>query len=201
MATCANTKFLTLGGGTLGCHIARGAKHISMVDNSKISYSNPVRQSLYTFDDCVQSVGGEGSFKAEAAAASLKRIHPTVQVNSHVFSIPMPGHHVAKEEISSTKSAVERLENLIDSYDAVFLLMDTRESRWLPSVLGLSKRKLIINAAIGFDTFLLQRYGVKDYSASSANPEQHQSGLEDHSPQETSTNETGACKSNLLDAD
>jgi len=36
--------------------------------------SNPLRQSLYTLDDCLN--GGE--FKATAAVESLKRIFPAV---------------------------------------------------------------------------------------------------------------------------
>lgn len=165
----ANTRCLILGCGTLGCHIARGllawgVKNISLVDNSKISYSNPVRQSLYTLDDCLNH--GQGVYKAEAAAASLKKIHPTVNVEAHVMSIPMPGHHVAKNELEQTRKDVEKLEEIIKSHDTIFLLMDTRESRWLPSIIALLHQKLIINAAIGFDTFLLQRFGVRDYSTS-----------------------------------
>ena len=163
----ANTKCLLLGCGTLGCHIARGLlawgiKSISLVDNSKISYSNPVRQSLYTFEDCVQA--GQGVYKVEVAAASLRRIHPMINVNAHVLSIPMPGHHIAENEVDQTKKDVERLESLIENHDVTFLLMDTRESRWLPTVIAMSKQKLVINAAIGFDTFLLQRYGSRNYS-------------------------------------
>lgn len=47
-------KCLLFGAGTLGCQLARcligwGVKNITFVDNSKVSYSNPVRQSLYDF--------------------------------------------------------------------------------------------------------------------------------------------------------
>lgn len=162
----ASTKCLILGCGTLGCHVTRGLlawgiKDITIVDNARISYSNPVRQTLYTFDDCVKSAG---SFKAEAAAASLKRIHPSVNVKSYVFSIPMPGHHIADKEIDQTRKDICLLESLIEEHDVVFLLMDTRESRWLPTVIAMSKQTLVINAAIGFDTFLLQRYGIRNYS-------------------------------------
>lgn len=171
----ANSKCLILGCGTLGCHIARGllawgVKSISLVDNSKVSYSNPVRQSLYTIEDCTTSESSNperGRYKCEAAAASLRRIHPTVNVESHILSIPMPGHHVARNEYEQVRKSVEKLERLIDDHDTIFLLMDTRESRWLPTVISVSKRKLVINAAIGFDTFLLQRYGVRDYSTTS----------------------------------
>ena len=167
----AQTRCLLLGCGTLGCHIARGllawgVKHISLVDNSKISYSNPVRQTLYTFEDCLKRDANSqgGIFKAEAAAACLMRIHPSVKVESHVLSIPMPGHQIVQSEMEQTKDVVVKLEELIDRHDAIFLLMDTRESRWLPTVISMSKQKLVINAAIGFDTFLLQRFGVREYA-------------------------------------
>ena len=51
-----------------------GVRTITLVDNGRISYSNPVRQSLFQFDDCVKG----GKPKAEAAAESLKRIFPGV---------------------------------------------------------------------------------------------------------------------------
>ena len=38
---------------------------------------------------------------------------------------------------------VAKLEELIDGHDAVFLLMDTRESRWLPTVIGAVKNKVL----------------------------------------------------------
>ena len=37
---------------------------------------------------------------------------------------------------------VAYLEKLIDEHDAIFLLMDTRESRWLPTVMAASKGKV-----------------------------------------------------------
>lgn len=161
----SSTKCLLLGCGALGSHIARGLlawgiKDLTLVDNSRISYSNPVRQILYTFEDCSK---GTQVYKADAAAANLKKIHPTINVRPYKFSIPMPGHQISERELEQTKLDVLTLENLIEESDVVFLLMDTRESRWLPTVIGLAKQKLVINAAIGFDTFLLQRHGVRDY--------------------------------------
>jgi ubiquitin-like modifier-activating enzyme ATG7 len=49
-------------------------RHVTFIDNGKVSYSNPVRQSLYEFDDC--KLGGK--MKAKVAAEKLKKIFPGV---------------------------------------------------------------------------------------------------------------------------
>ncbi len=79
------------------------------------------------------------------------------------LSIPMPGHAIGSSEevLKQTKEDVAKLEELIDAHDVVFLLMDTRESRWLPTVIGASKRKMVMNAALGFDTYMVVRHGLK----------------------------------------
>lgn len=60
------------------------------------------------------------------------------------MSIPMPGHPVnfSQATLSQAQRDVEQLEKLISEHDVVFLLMDTRESRWLPTVIAASKRKV-----------------------------------------------------------
>ncbi|XP_043375048.1 ubiquitin-like modifier-activating enzyme ATG7 isoform X8 [Dermochelys coriacea] len=102
-----SSKCLLLGAGTLGCCVARtlmgwGVRQITFVDNAKISYSNPVRQPLYEFKDCLDG----GKPKALAAADRLQKIFPGV---------------------------------------------------------------LVINAALGFDTFVVMRHGLKK-------PKQQESG-------------------------
>lgn len=54
----------------------------------------------------------------------------------------MPGHAVGKEEEENVKTSFELLSDLIDKHDAVFVLMDSRESRWLPTVLCAAKQKV-----------------------------------------------------------
>ncbi|RMC00102.1 hypothetical protein DUI87_23512 [Hirundo rustica rustica] len=136
-----------------------GVRKITFVDNAKISYSNPVRQPLYEFEDCLSG----GKPKALAAADRLQKIFPGVSSEGYNMSIPMPGHPVNFSEVTMAQAQrdVARLEELINAHDVVFLLMDTRESRWLPAVIAASKRKLVINAALGFDTFVVMRHGLK----------------------------------------
>lgn len=54
----------------------------------------------------------------------------------------MPGHPIPPQSLEQTKTDVKKLEDLIDAHDVVFLLMDSRESRWLPTVVGAAKGKV-----------------------------------------------------------
>lgn len=47
----------------------------------------------------------------------------------------MPGHAISNDEIQNTKNICEMLESLIESHDVTFILTDSRESRWLPTLL------------------------------------------------------------------
>lgn len=69
-----NSKCLLIGAGTLGCVVARnlmswGVRNVTFIDFGTVSYSNPVRQFLYKFEDV-------GRSKAETAAAAVKEIFP-----------------------------------------------------------------------------------------------------------------------------
>ncbi|PWN49361.1 putative APG7-component of the autophagic system [Violaceomyces palustris] len=155
------TKCLLLGAGTLGCYVARtlmgwGVRHITFVDSSKVSFSNPVRQPLFEFEDCLDG----GKPKAQCAADRLKKVYPGINATGHQLNIPMPGHPVPASSTEQVRKDVEKLEQLFDEHDAIYLLMDSRESRWLPSLLGAAKGKLVLNAALGFDTFLVMRHGA-----------------------------------------
>ncbi|KAH7282053.1 hypothetical protein KP509_35G010000 [Ceratopteris richardii] len=156
----SNTRCLLLGAGTLGCQVARGLmawgiRHITFVDSGNVAMSNPVRQSLYDFNDCLNG----GKPKAEAAAESLRRILPGVRAVGIKLTIPMPGHTVSENEVSDVMETCRQLHNLVNEHDVIFLLTDTRESRWLPTLLCANADKVAINAALGFDTFLVMRHG------------------------------------------
>ncbi|GAB5372948.1 hypothetical protein AAMO2058_001708100 [Amorphochlora amoebiformis] len=156
-------KCLMLGSGTLGCNVARtllgwGIRHITFVDNGRVSYSNPVRQPLFDYED---SIGGK-SWKAETAARNLKKICPSMVSEGHNITIPMPGHRLHQSEIKKVTEDCKQLESLIVSHDLIFLLTDSRESRWLPSVMCAAHGKRLINAALGFDTLVVMRHGVRD---------------------------------------
>lgn len=159
-------KCLLLGAGTLGCQVARmlmawGVRKITLLDNGRVAMSNPLRQSLYTLDDCHNG----GDFKATAAVRSLQRIFPAVEAEGIVMAIPMPGHPVSSQEEKSVLEDCKRLNDLIDSHDVIFLLTDTRESRWLPTLLCANSNKITITAALGFDSFLVMRHGPGPFNS------------------------------------
>ncbi|KAL2196428.1 hypothetical protein P885DRAFT_69474 [Corynascus similis CBS 632.67] len=154
-----NTKCLLLGAGTLGSYVSRnlmgwGVRKITFVDYGAVSFSNPVRQPLFQFNDCLSG----GRPKALRAAEALKEIYPGVEVEGHVLSVPMLGHPVLDE--ARVKADFTKLQELVDAHDVIFLLMDTRESRWLPTLMGKASNKIVMNAALGFDTYVVMRHGA-----------------------------------------
>ncbi|KAI0509445.1 hypothetical protein F5B22DRAFT_331070 [Xylaria bambusicola] len=153
-----NTKCLLLGAGTLGSYVSRnlmgwGVRKITFIDYGAVSFSNPVRQPLFVYDDCLNG----GAPKAIRAAQALKQIYPGVDSHGEVLSVPMLGHPI----VEKTQGDFEKLKTLIDEHDAIFLLMDSRESRWLPTVMGKAAGKIVMNAALGFDTYVVMRHGAE----------------------------------------
>jgi ubiquitin-like modifier-activating enzyme ATG7 len=71
----------------------------------------------------------------------------------------MPGHPYSSDDRLSRD--IQSLSQLIESHDVVFLLTDSRESRWFPTMLAAKMNKMVINSALGFDTYLVMRHGSK----------------------------------------
>jgi ubiquitin-like modifier-activating enzyme ATG7 len=74
----------------------------------------------------------------------------------------MPGHAVGNnvEAIETMLKDFDELETLIKEHDAIFLLTDSRESRWLPTVMSMVHDKICLTVALGFETFLAMRHGL-----------------------------------------
>lgn len=154
----SKTKCLIIGAGTLGCHIARnllgwGITHITLVDYGTVSGTNPVRQCLYDNADV-------GKLKVEAAVSALKNIYRFANVSGEEIMIPSPGHPVSY--CKDLEDTIEKLDLLIAKHDVIFLATDSRESRWLPSLIAKTYQTLdtiCITVAIGFDSYLVIRHG------------------------------------------
>lgn len=58
----------------------------------------------------------------------------------HVMTVPMPGHPVNADAAGELQ--LKELERLVEEHDVIFLLTDSRESRWLPTLLGAVKGKV-----------------------------------------------------------
>jgi ubiquitin-like modifier-activating enzyme ATG7 len=131
---------------------------ITFVDSGRVSFSNPVRQCLFTFADSQKP----DNFKATIAAERLKEVYPNVDARGVVMGIPMPGHSVGSdpEQHAKLMKTTLELEELVKEHDVVFLLLDSREARWLPTVQSIAHNKLVITIAVGFDTFLVMRHGL-----------------------------------------
>jgi len=67
------------------------------------------------------------------------------------MSIPMIGHAANVDDHKN----VDLLSKLIEDHDVVFLLTDSRESRWLPSMLCTLHNKVIIKFLYFFEITLV----------------------------------------------
>jgi hypothetical protein len=85
--------------------------------------------------------------KVDRSALSDVDLGKTQEATGIQLSIPMPGHPVPPQLVDRTREDVAKIEKLIDEHDVVYLLMDSRESRWLPTLLGAAKEKVCSSPA------------------------------------------------------
>jgi ubiquitin-like modifier-activating enzyme ATG7 len=52
----------------------------------------------------------------------------------------MPGHSIDDDAVISDR--IDTLTKLVSNHDAIFLLTDSRESRWLPTLLCAIQKKV-----------------------------------------------------------
>ena len=64
------------------------------------------------------------------------------------------------QDLDASMAAAMELRCLIEDSDVVFALTDTRESRWLPTLLCRASNTPLINEALGFDSWLVMRHGL-----------------------------------------
>ena len=78
------------------------------------------------------------------------------------MEIPMPGHFIeTKDTPENIKKTLDILEMEVKESDVVFLLTDSRESRWLMTVLTQKFNKCCISVGLGFDSFVVIRHGAR----------------------------------------
>ena len=80
-----------------------GVRGITFVDDSRVAFSNPVRQSLFEYADCLDG----GRPKAEAAAAAVQRVFPSSAARGVRLRVPMPGHPLSETETAQVRASTD----------------------------------------------------------------------------------------------
>ena len=100
----SNTRCLILGGGTLGCHVARNLlgwaiTNITMVDYGLVSHTTPAKQNLYFQNDI-------GKRKMDVIANNFKMIYGNANIKGVHLTIPMPDYPITSDSTVRLRSAV-----------------------------------------------------------------------------------------------
>ena len=61
------------------------------------------------------------------------------------MSVLCPGHPIGPNEVDSTRKSFNKFLEIFKEHDAIFLLTDSRESRWLPTLLGSVYKKVMLH--------------------------------------------------------
>lgn len=148
-----NQCVLIVGCGSLGCHVIRtllayGVRKYILIDNGIVSPSTVVRQLFYTREDL-------GQKKVDISKLRIHQVLESADVETFDMKVPV---FQQRDDVKDVKNRMTLLDSLIQRCDAMFLLTDNRESRWLPTVLGRRYAKRTLTCAIGFDTFVCMEH-------------------------------------------
>lgn len=69
-------------------------------------------------------------------------VHPSIESKGVILNVQMPGHKVSEDKVEQAKKDIDTLDELIREHDAIYLLFDSREARWLPSVISAAYDKV-----------------------------------------------------------
>uniref|UniRef100_A0A8R7PFL1 THIF-type NAD/FAD binding fold domain-containing protein n=1 Tax=Triticum urartu TaxID=4572 RepID=A0A8R7PFL1_TRIUA len=130
-----------------------GVRKLTVVDGGCVAIPDVVKQSLYIGNDC-------GVPRATAIVPHLKERCPAVEVEGIQMEIPVPRNPVSPTKMSSVLDNCKRFQALVASSDVVFLLTDTWESRWFPTLLCANENEIAITSASGYDSYLVMRHGA-----------------------------------------
>lgn len=123
-----------------------------------MSCSNAFRPLLFEFEECLN--GRKRKAACAGAQADLPRCRASLSSTfpwmhscsqnaaGRSLSIPIPSHPIPPASVAQAKADVATLEALLDDHDAIFLLLDSRENRWPPTMLD-------------FDMLLVKRHGAQ----------------------------------------
>ena len=101
--------------------------------------------------------------KADAAVKNMKLLIPTIEAKAFTFKIPMPGHSCSEKVLEDEFQNLQKLENLVEEYDIVFNVLDSREARYFPTLFSGIYNKLCISVGLGYDNFVIVKHGYRNF--------------------------------------
>ena len=155
-----NTHTLLFAGGgpcTVGAHArARSRKHSSGGTDAPGKWGVRAQENAKTCHmfHMLQQANAE----AQTCSRSASEVHCSMCTRT-----PQPTRLTTPSKQGFTLphfQAHAELAALVASHDVMFLLTDTRESRWLPTLLAAAEGKLVVTVALGFDGFVAMRHGA-----------------------------------------